>query len=444
MRYHQGPLRGAYQHDMFLRDDKALSLRITRRKIGPSLNKKPLAPPPGLPIMAGVVPQKLAEPAPQGALDMLAIKKQKKQDNIISSSDPQDVPPIDISVQKAPNYTVSTSQDESMSLLVEPQHCQQISVPDNMFRRLFRRNGSSDLMMDSVESFSEIGDFDMPSDEEMDPVDLSKSKIATESRTEVDVLEQYLRNLESSASLTLPIDLQTNVQPPQKPQSQSQSQSQLDTDDTDTTTMNAGLSTVKETDIPFACELMDVFSSSSGDKNEAQTLAAPTVSAVLSQPPKFPTRGALLPSSAASQTNISASSPAGRVSSSIASQGPTCPHPQDPLNAEHSFPWKLYDLVEGSTQGYEHIVSWQLNGCGFKVHDHDAFFDKVMPLYFDQGKYESFRRQLNLYQFTRISRGHNRGIYMHKFFVRGRRDLCKFISRRSAKPNGQAAAAAKK
>jgi hypothetical protein len=64
------------------------------------------------------------------------------------------------------------------------------------------------------------------------------------------------------------------------------------------------------------------------------------------------------------------------------------------------------------------------------VHKSDEFVEKVMPDYFDQTKYESFRRQLNLYGFTRVSRGKFRGLYSHPFFVQMDRSLCQNINRR--------------
>jgi hypothetical protein len=99
------------------------------------------------------------------------------------------------------------------------------------------------------------------------------------------------------------------------------------------------------------------------------------------------------------------------------------------------FPWKLHHMLENVQQdnNFEHIVSWVHNGSAFKVHDSDQFVEKVMPLFFDQTKYESFRRQLNLYGFSRISRGQQRGVYSHPFFVRNNRSLCQHVVRRSAK-----------
>jgi hypothetical protein len=97
--------------------------------------------------------------------------------------------------------------------------------------------------------------------------------------------------------------------------------------------------------------------------------------------------------------------------------------------SERIFPLKLHKMLENAHRdGIEHIVSWVPGG--FKVHEPKLFTEQVMPMWFDQTKYESFRRQLNLYNFGRISRGPQRGVYSHPAFVPGRRDLLGNISRK--------------
>lgn len=98
---------------------------------------------------------------------------------------------------------------------------------------------------------------------------------------------------------------------------------------------------------------------------------------------------------------------------------------------EHSFPWKLHTLLEeAEREGFTNIVSWVQDGTAFKVHDSDAFVNRIMPNFFDQSKYESFRRQLNLYGFTRITRGANKGYISHPCFIKNNRSMCKRITRK--------------
>eukprot|EP00934_Nitzschia_sp_Nitz4_P001200 Nitzschia sp. Nitz4//scaffold60_size111251//96671//98018//NITZ4_004162-RA/size111251-augustus-gene-0.116-mRNA-1//1//CDS//3329555609//1200//frame0 len=101
---------------------------------------------------------------------------------------------------------------------------------------------------------------------------------------------------------------------------------------------------------------------------------------------------------------------------------------------QRRFPWKLHDmLTEAEKNGFQDIISWEPDGNAFKVHDCKAFVADVMPLYFDQSRYESFRRQLRKYGFSRLEKDRYRGAYHHKFFQRNNRQLCKFITREAQK-----------
>jgi hypothetical protein len=115
---------------------------------------------------------------------------------------------------------------------------------------------------------------------------------------------------------------------------------------------------------------------------------------------------------------------------------PTSFHDSSDNNVEDDrassiFPWKLYTMLEDvERDNLTHIVSWVQDGSAFKVHKSDLFVEKVMPNYFDQTQYESFRRQLNLYGFTRVSRGKGRGVYSHLSFHKYHRSRCQNITRR--------------
>lgn len=97
---------------------------------------------------------------------------------------------------------------------------------------------------------------------------------------------------------------------------------------------------------------------------------------------------------------------------------------------ESSFPWKLHLMLEHAEhENHQHIVSWMEDGTAFKVHDSEQFVEKIMVNYFSQTKFESFRRQLNMYGFRRESRGTARGVIRHPSFLRGARHLCKNVKR---------------
>jgi len=106
--------------------------------------------------------------------------------------------------------------------------------------------------------------------------------------------------------------------------------------------------------------------------------------------------------------------------------------PDDVANLdESSFPFKLHRMLENAERDqYSHIVSWVNDGHAFMVYDQGAFVKEVLPNYFDQSKYESFRRQLNFYGFTRISRGPDRGVISHPCLIAGEKELCRELKRR--------------
>ncbi len=86
------------------------------------------------------------------------------------------------------------------------------------------------------------------------------------------------------------------------------------------------------------------------------------------------------------------------------------------------FPVKLHMLLEENE--YADIISWQPHGRCFLLHDPKQFLEVVMPRSFKQTKLTSFQRQLNLYGFSRLTSGPDKGGYYHELFLRGKRQLC--------------------
>jgi len=95
------------------------------------------------------------------------------------------------------------------------------------------------------------------------------------------------------------------------------------------------------------------------------------------------------------------------------------------------FPKRLYDMLENAERdGYDHIISWLPDGSGFKIHkdgtqctEDEKEIVKVLKKAFNQTRFRSFLRQLQLYGFQRQFRGQRRGECKHVIFVRGQRDL---------------------
>lgn len=103
------------------------------------------------------------------------------------------------------------------------------------------------------------------------------------------------------------------------------------------------------------------------------------------------------------------------------------------------FPLKLHDMLEHielNEPELADIVSWQPHGRCFLVHKPKLFADTVLQRFFQQKKYASFQRQLNLYGFNRITKGPDRGSYYHELFLRGKKFLCRGINRMKIKGTG--------
>ncbi|GFH61140.1 hypothetical protein CTEN210_17616 [Chaetoceros tenuissimus] len=95
-----------------------------------------------------------------------------------------------------------------------------------------------------------------------------------------------------------------------------------------------------------------------------------------------------------------------------------------------AFPSKLQTLLRiVEKHDLDHIVSWQPHGRSFLIHDTNKFEDVIMRKYFNKAQIASFRRQLNLYNFKRITRGPDAGSYYHEGFLRGRPVLACRIQR---------------
>lgn len=98
------------------------------------------------------------------------------------------------------------------------------------------------------------------------------------------------------------------------------------------------------------------------------------------------------------------------------------------------FPNKLHAVLDQvEADGLAHVISWQPHGRCFAIHQPQEFVDYVMPRYFRQSKLTSFQRQLNLYGFSRLTRGGDAGGYYHELFLRGKVNLCKQMQRTKVK-----------
>jgi hypothetical protein len=80
-------------------------------------------------------------------------------------------------------------------------------------------------------------------------------------------------------------------------------------------------------------------------------------------------------------------------------------HKQRKSGITNAFPSRLHDLLKVSTENkrMRQVISWHPDGYScFRVHHKIAFTRDIQPKYFKQSKYTSFRRQLNLWEVSRV------------------------------------------
>lgn len=134
------------------------------------------------------------------------------------------------------------------------------------------------------------------------------------------------------------------------------------------------------------------------------------------------------------QGTLSLSTDQDRSSTPISEDGSQCSINEDLSRSEAVFPQKLHKMLEDAdSKGFHTVVSWINGGSAFHVHDVSAFVESVMPLYFNQSKYPSFRRQLNLYGFTRVPSAIHGSYFAHRCFLQENPELCNQIVRTSSK-----------
>lgn len=115
------------------------------------------------------------------------------------------------------------------------------------------------------------------------------------------------------------------------------------------------------------------------------------------------------------------------------------------------FPWKLHLLLERCE--YENVssvaasggggiprdppIGWLPDGKSFKVHDKERFIKEVMPSFFGTQSFKTFQRNLNLWGFTRVSKGPLKDVCSHPLFLKGFPALCRSMKRIVIKGTGR-------
>jgi hypothetical protein len=90
------------------------------------------------------------------------------------------------------------------------------------------------------------------------------------------------------------------------------------------------------------------------------------------------------------------------------------------------FPTRLYEMLENAEKkGYDHLIRWSSDGKSFKIQDswnHKAII-AILKQNFNQTRFKSFLRQLQVYGFERQFKGKSQGECSHPMFVRGGKEL---------------------
>ena len=92
------------------------------------------------------------------------------------------------------------------------------------------------------------------------------------------------------------------------------------------------------------------------------------------------------------------------------------------------FPTKLYEIL---SCGYiSDIIAWLPHGRSWRILEKERF-EAILPKYFNHSNYSSFARQVNGWGFKRMSKGPDEDSYYNELFLRGKKDLIKFMKRGS-------------
>jgi len=86
-----------------------------------------------------------------------------------------------------------------------------------------------------------------------------------------------------------------------------------------------------------------------------------------------------------------------------------------------NFPKKLMSLLDENPD--PNIISWLPHGRAFIVRDQTEFMLKVHPKHFNNCKYKTFQRMLNMWGFKRITKGKDAGSYYNQLFLRNMPNL---------------------
>lgn len=94
----------------------------------------------------------------------------------------------------------------------------------------------------------------------------------------------------------------------------------------------------------------------------------------------------------------------------------------------HQFVHKLFAILQDDENA--DLISWSQDGTFFLIKDKFQLMQQVLQTSFKINNYDSFVRQLNIYDFKKIDHASvSKAAYKHPYFKRGRPDLILHITR---------------
>ncbi|KAG5179928.1 HSF-type DNA-binding-domain-containing protein, partial [Tribonema minus] len=91
---------------------------------------------------------------------------------------------------------------------------------------------------------------------------------------------------------------------------------------------------------------------------------------------------------------------------------------------------KTFDIFSNPQFQAEGICGWSAKGDAVIIHNLRDFSDRVLPQYFKHGNFQSFVRQLNMYNFKKTVADPTNGEFKHPLFRRGMRHVLHLIKRK--------------
>ena len=101
----------------------------------------------------------------------------------------------------------------------------------------------------------------------------------------------------------------------------------------------------------------------------------------------------------------------------------------DVLQGVPGFLTKTYDIF--SRDEHQEFCGWGSKGESIVIRQVEYFAKNVLPKYFKHSNFQSFVRQLNMYDFRKTQQDPNNGEFYHPYFKFGRQDLLINIKRKA-------------